>query len=257
MIIDPQVDFHPGGSLGVPGANEDSARIANFIYKFRTQISDIFVTLDSHHKMHIAHASFWTNAAGERPSPFTLIHHADIQSGVWRPRDEKNLAHALAYSKALEDNGRFVLCIWPDHCLIGTPGHAVEANVNAALQHWACEGMTSVHYVHKGMNLLTEMYSAIAADVPVPSDPSTHMNHALLSELNQYKKLVICGQALSHCVNFTTRDILAHWRGNASDIIVLTDGSSSVPGFEESGSKFLAEMKAAGVTLMKTDEFTI
>ena len=35
LIIDPQNDFHPavdenskGGSLGVPGANEDSARIA-------------------------------------------------------------------------------------------------------------------------------------------------------------------------------------------------------------------------------------
>eukprot|EP00597_Dinobryon_sp_UTEXLB2267_P010866 CAMPEP_0170100334 /NCGR_PEP_ID=MMETSP0020_2-20130122/1595_1 /TAXON_ID=98059 /ORGANISM="Dinobryon sp., Strain UTEXLB2267" /LENGTH=117 /DNA_ID=CAMNT_0010323207 /DNA_START=38 /DNA_END=388 /DNA_ORIENTATION=+ len=31
FIIDPQVDFHPGGSLAVPGANEDSQRIADMI----------------------------------------------------------------------------------------------------------------------------------------------------------------------------------------------------------------------------------
>ncbi len=31
LIIDPQVDFHPGGSLAVPGSIEDSERISNLI----------------------------------------------------------------------------------------------------------------------------------------------------------------------------------------------------------------------------------
>jgi hypothetical protein len=48
LIIDPQVDFHPGGNLAVVGANEDSARLAEFIHSNVDKIDEIFVTLDSH-----------------------------------------------------------------------------------------------------------------------------------------------------------------------------------------------------------------
>ena len=41
--------YHPGGSLAVKGANEDSARIAQMIRTNMEDIDDIFVTLDSHH----------------------------------------------------------------------------------------------------------------------------------------------------------------------------------------------------------------
>ena len=49
LIIDPQVDFHPGGSLAVQGANEDSARTASLILENIHDIDEIYVTLDSHH----------------------------------------------------------------------------------------------------------------------------------------------------------------------------------------------------------------
>ncbi len=49
LIIDPQVDFHPGGSLGIPTANEDSERTAGFILDNMDNIEQIIVTLDSHH----------------------------------------------------------------------------------------------------------------------------------------------------------------------------------------------------------------
>jgi hypothetical protein len=49
LIIDPQNDFHPGGSLGIAGANDDSARIAAFIDRHISAIDEIYVTLDSHH----------------------------------------------------------------------------------------------------------------------------------------------------------------------------------------------------------------
>ena len=65
--------------------------------------------------------------------------------------------------------------------------------------------------VKKGMNNLTEMYSAIAAEVPIPSDPSTMTHHHVIDHLKIFEKVIICGQALSHCVNYTTRDVLKHW----------------------------------------------
>lgn len=249
LIIDPQIDFYPGGSLAIPTANEDSERIAEFIRRHSNQIENIHITLDSHHKLHIAHGAFWTNENGESPSPFTLVHHADIVANKWTPKNSALRQHALDYTAALEKKGRFVLIIWPEHCLIGTPGNAVEPIVGAAIQDWALANLKNISYVNKGMNCLTEMYSAIAAEIPVESDPSTDFNRPFLAELNKADKLVICGQALSHCVNFTMRDVLANWTKSPSQLVLLSDGASAVPGFEASAAQFVQDMKDAGCTV--------
>ena len=85
LIIDPQNDFHPGGTLGVPGANEDSARVAAFIKDNIDQIDEIYVSLDSHHRIHIAHGVFWQDPSGAHPPPFTLIKSVDVEQGAWTP----------------------------------------------------------------------------------------------------------------------------------------------------------------------------
>jgi nicotinamidase-related amidase len=48
LIIDPQVDFHPGGALPVSGSDEDAARLHNYILANVERITSIYVTLDSH-----------------------------------------------------------------------------------------------------------------------------------------------------------------------------------------------------------------
>ena len=68
-------------------------------------------------------------------------------------------------------------------------------------------------------------YSAIIAEVPVRDDPATHLNTKLLQKLHACPQLVVCGQALSHCVNFTVRDIVDNWRGENSKIVLLKDGN--------------------------------
>jgi nicotinamidase-related amidase len=50
------------------------------------------------------------------------------------------------------------MCIWPEHCLIGSPGHCVVPVLNAALQQWAGNKMRTVNYIMKGTNCMTEMY---------------------------------------------------------------------------------------------------
>lgn len=40
---------HPGGAMAIPGANEDSVRLAAMIRANKGDIDDIIVTLDSHH----------------------------------------------------------------------------------------------------------------------------------------------------------------------------------------------------------------
>ena len=255
FIIDPQIDFHPGGALGVPGAHEDSHNIADFIRHNASQIDEIIVSLDSHHRIHIAHAVFWKNSKGVHPEPFTLIKHEDVVSGQWAPVDSRQLEYAKRYTKTLEDKGRFVVCIWPEHCLIGTPGHAVIPVLNDALQEWVAKKMIPVNYVYKGMNCLTEMYSALSAEVPLPDDPSTALNHALLEQLHTADRVIVCGEAKSHCVNYTMRDLADNWNKDLSALILLNNCTSPVPGFEDAAMTFEAEMHKIGC--MVTDHMKL
>lgn len=70
------------------------------------------------------------------------------------------------------------------------------------------------------------------------------------------EKLVVCGQALSHCVNYTVRDIVEHWpKEEMGKITLLKDCASSVPGFEEAGEVFLKDMINAGVNVETSVSF--
>ena len=98
------------------------------------------------------------NDAGEHPQPFTLISYEEVEKGIWKPKDETLLDHYKHYTKELEAKGRFKLCIWPEHCLLGSEGHAVVPVINSALQQWAGQNLSTVQYVLKGMNCLTGLY---------------------------------------------------------------------------------------------------
>ena len=251
LIIDPQNDFHPGGTLAVTGSDGDAERISRFIVENALKIDDIFVTLDTHQKLHIAHPMFWVNKNGEEPEPFTIISAADVESGEWSPKAPSNAEHALHYVRGLEAGGRFSLCIWPYHCLVGTVGHAVCPHVQGAIHQWEEDHSTCARYVMKGNNALTEHYSALKAEVKVENDPNTDFNTALFDELRKFDRVLVCGQAKSHCVNFTVRDLVSRWpKDETSKIVLMEDGMSSVTGFEAAGEQFIKDMKAAGLQVV-------
>ena len=120
FIIDPQVDFHEGGSLGIDGATGDSERIAALIRKHPMKFDHIFVSLDTHHRIHIANGGFWKDQNGKSPAPFTEILNKDVVSGKWAAREPQLQDWALEYTASLEKGGRFVHVIWPYHCILGT-----------------------------------------------------------------------------------------------------------------------------------------
>jgi len=258
LIIDPQNDFHPGGSLAISTASADAERIASLIKAHADEIDDIVVSLDTHQRMHIAHSLFWTNAAGDaHPEPFTPIPAESVERGEWRTADPQWQTWSLDYCRQLEKNGRFTLIIWPEHCLVGTKGHAVEDAVAAALGEWCGAHRRCVEYVLKGQNMLTEHYSALRADVERPDDPRTAFNVAVFDRLRAADRVVVCGQALSHCVAFTTRDLLSRWpAAEASKVVLLTDCCSPVTTFEQAAEDFVAEVTAQGATVTTSDKLT-
>ena len=139
LLVDVQKDFHPGGSLAIPTANEDAERIAKLIKADGSKITRVVATMDSHLKLHIAHPGFWLSGEDGKthPTPFTIISSQDIVDGKWKPRSNLKLPadsidgavfggldkvmdgsgnldllkYSIEYTRRLEEKGKFKLCI--------------------------------------------------------------------------------------------------------------------------------------------------
>jgi nicotinamidase/pyrazinamidase len=258
LIIDPQNDFcSPKGNLFVTGADKDSVLLAKTITRLKNRIDDIHVTLDTHHFVDIAHPIFWLDSKGQHPNPFTLISKQDVKDGKWRTTNPQFHKRAFEYVTSLEDNKRYLLCIWPPHCLIGTWGHNVVDPIMKSLVEWELD-FSMVDYVTKGSNFWTEHYSAVQADVPDSQDPGTMLNTRLIQTLQEADVIALSGQALSHCVANTVRDIANNFgEDNIKKMTLLIDTSSSVPGFEKMGEDFLTEMQIRGMNISEADKFMV
>lgn len=260
LIIDPQMDFmdHPSraGSLAVKGAHADMQRLSALVRDFGSSLNDIHVTLDSHHVLDIAHPTWWMDSAGQSPAPFTLISVEDVKTGKWRARIPEFARRSAEYVQQLADENRYLLCIWPEHCLIGTEGHAIHPELSAELCAWERKNLAVVDMVTKGSNPFTEHYSGLKAEVPDPEDASTQLNMGLIQTLEKADMVLIAGEALSHCVANTVRDIAASFDPSAiSKLALLRDCCSPVGGFEKLGEDFIAEMAGKGMKIVESGDF--
>lgn len=249
LFIDPQEDFcNPSGALFVPGADADVRRLAALVDRFGGRFDALHVTLDTHHTRDIAHPAWWVDAAGKHPAPFTIVTGEDVAAGRWRAADPTAQTRSAAYVGALAKNGRYPLCIWPYHCRIGTPGHAVAAPLGEALTRWEL-AHGAVDWVFKGDNPWTEHYSALKADVPDPDDPRTALNRRLVDALAAADLVFIGGEAGSHCVAHTVRDLADALHDDllVRKLVLLTDTVSPVPGFEALQERFVADLTARGM----------
>jgi len=265
LVIDPQNDFcdlpldylpadpitgeRPAPALPVAGAHRDMQRLADLIRAAAPGITELTVTLDSHHRLDIAHPTFWRTGEGGTVAPFTPITAAQVREGRYLPRDAASLPRALAYLDELELRGRYTLMVWPVHCEIGTWGHDVHADLRAACDEWEARRHTIVDVVSKGSNPWTEHYSAVRAEVPDDADPDTQLNERLIDALDRADLIVIAGEASSHCVRATTEDVVANLTGRLDRVVLLTDCMSPVAGFEAEHAAFMADMRDRGVRL--------
>ncbi len=283
LIIDPQNDFMdilakegdpigmelPDGTkfrstLPVPGAVEDMKRVAQLIDRVGHKLADIHVTMDSHRLLDVAHPVWWVNENNENPNPFTIITVDDIENGIWKPRNPNFYQRTLDYAKELEAGGKYPLCIWPPHCLIGTWGHNVQKDLNDALQKWSGKEFATVDYVTKGSNPFTEHYGALMAEVPDPNDPDTALNTDFLEILAEADIVAIAGEALSHCVKETVQQIADNIGDeHIKKFHILVDCCSPVPAvpsgpdFPQIAQDWLKEMERKGMTLVNSADFLV
>lgn len=279
FIVDPQNDFMgnddgtpylevltnnttKSATLPVKGGVSDMMRFAKVIDRIGDKVEDIHVTLDSHHVVDVAHPGMWRDENGRSPAPFTIIKHDDIRNGIWQPRNPNLRKRMLVYTETLEKQGKYLLIIWPEHCLIGSWGHNIQIDLATSLNRWARKHGANINYVVKGTNPYTEHYGGLMAEVPDPDDPSTQLNTGLI-QIVQDADLVGCGgEALSHCDKATFEQLA----DNIGDehlrkMCLFTDCMSPVPAapgtpdFPAIGQAFLADMKSRGAQIMTSDEF--
>jgi len=244
LLIDMQYDFcHRDGTLYVPGAENDVVRTAGFIRNNKNVMERIILTMDFHQVTDISHPVFWADREGRHPEPFTQISWQDIAEGKWRALFYQDAAHA--YVKKLEQQGEYMHTIWPEHCIMGSRGAAIADEVMDAVREWAGEGRF-FRVVIKGANPLTEHFGAIRANIPVEDDEDTRVNYQLLKELEMYDNIYLAGEAKSHCVANTIKQ-LGDFPHLLKKIILLEDCTSSVPGFENIASTIYEKAFASGM----------
>lgn len=263
IVIDPQADFCipngtynvPTGALLVDGAYDDMKRLSKWISKNVDRISDIHITLDSHHLNDCAHPNFWKNSSGQHPSPFTIISYNDVKNNVWIPVIPSLYKKMLNYVQELERSNRYPLIIWPPHCLIGSSGAMVVPELLESVNKWASTKLATVDFVTKGSNPYTEHYSAVKAEVPDPNDPSTQLNTTLINTIEQADLLVWSGEAGSHCLANTMKDTFdAFGPESVKKSVVLVDATSPVKGFEKNQEEFFKEFSNKGVKFLKMSD---
>ncbi|QRR02817.1 nicotinamidase [Dyadobacter sandarakinus] len=246
LIIDAQFDFcNPAGTLYVPGAEKDVERIAALIALEGEKIDSIFVTLDTHRVLDIAHPLFWEDANGNTVAPFTLITADAVKAGRWVPR--YHYEYVLTYLEKLESEGAFGHFIWPEHCLVGSKGAALDDTVLSAVLAWTHRTGKDYTAIVKGTNPLTEHFGIFRAQVPVEGAPETSLDQALLASLGTFDEILIAGEARSHCVATSIDQLLKYVPELAPKVKVLTDCMSDVTNWGHLADPIFADASEKGM----------
>jgi nicotinamidase-related amidase len=226
MLIDvqntfciPDFELYVGGRSG-RGAVEDNGRLCEFIYRNLGTITQITLTLDTHKAMQVFHAIFFVDKDGNHPAPYTDIQASELRDGKWKFNPalaaQFNLAPEygqqmmIHYAEELKKSGKYALTIWPYHAMLGGIGHALVASVEEAVFFHTVARLANPDLVIKGETPFTENYSVIGPEVltgPMDESLGTH-DQRFVQQLQEVDRLIIAGQAKSHCVAWTVSDLL-------------------------------------------------
>lgn len=241
LIIDPQVDF-VSGSLKVPGADKSMREISKLIEKEWTKKGDrILVTLDTHYPTHIGLAGAWKDL--DSKSLPTIIEVDDVVSGKYT-YDPKlcSKEDIISYIKMINEKGSSKHIVWPDHCIIGTVGNAVDQTLSISLNKWQKEQLSHVRYLRKGDFDLREMYSAFS----YVGEEGNNSNKELVKLESEFDEIWICGLAKDICVSHTINDMIKSNLFNNKKVVILENCMASIDEESEYCKKVWDDARSQG-----------
>ncbi len=283
VLVDVQNTFCiPGFELFVAGrsgqgAVEDNKRLCRFIYQNLDRITDIIPTMDTHHIMQIFHPIFFVDSEGRHPKPNTVITIRDIRGKkyVLNPEIVKSLGYAdyekvqdyiLYYVESLKKSSKYELIIWPFHAMLGGIGHCLVPFVEEAVFFHNTVRYSQSRFEVKGSEPLSENYSIFNPEVLADIDKHpVKPDNELLNRLIHYDRIILAGQAKSHCMAWTLGDLEEYIRHRdksmAEKVYVLEDCTSPVviPGiadFTDISDRRFEELKESGFNITSSRNLT-
>ena len=264
VLVDYQHDFvDPSGTLYVPGSQADVARFLTWFYANAHKITTIYASLDTHIPFQIFYSSWWIDPrTGEHPQPFTVITGRDVDNRTWIPLLEPEWS--LHYVHELQEKARKDLMIWPYHTMQGTLGHMLVSPISEAIAWHSAARQTQPVYIEKGLTPRTEFYGIFGAEVPDPQFAESGLNVPLLDAVMRHDKVYIAGEAKSHCVLETERQIVEHFASQPQmlrKLYFLKDCTSSVQhpliDFDALAEQELARMREQGVNVVVSTDVVV
>lgn len=260
LLIDMQVTFcHEQGALYVPGAREDLRRVIEFIYRNAARISQITCSLDSHYPFQIFHPSWWADAEGNPPPPFTIITPEDVHSGKWHPLREEEWSRE--YVRRLKKEAKKELTIWPYHAMVGDVGNAVDPELWSAIFWHSLARQCQPTWWRKGSIPRTEHYSILRPEIHVPGHPQGGLSSDFVDMIDEYDYVLIAGEAESHCVLESVADmveVFKHSPEKLERIYILRDCTSPVAhpmmDFHEIARKEFAKYEKLGARFINSTD---
>jgi len=274
LLIDMQIDFcHENGSLSVPGSLDDIRRVVDFIFNNLEKITAIFGSLDSHLLFQIFFRSWWQLQTGEKPAYFTEVYkdtpknrHAltkSINDGEIRPTIDP--IASIDYTEKLLQQANKPLCIWTYHTLLGTLGQAMDPALFEVLAFHAFARKSQLNFLQKGQIPQTEMYGILSPEVKIPTHKQGGFNTDFLNMLMKYDKVIIAGEAKSHCVLASIIQIHNFFintdKAILKKIYVLEDCMSSVKhpaiDFEAITLAEFDKFRSSGINIVKSTDLKL
>lgn len=156
----------------------------------------------------------------------------------WHPANHGSFAsaHPGAGAGDVEMLGDIEQVLWPEHCVQGTPGASFHSALDVA-------GIDRV--VRKGTDPAFDSYSGFFDN---GHERATGLGDLL--ESNAVDEVVVLGLATDYCVRATALDAI----GLGFGVILVSDGCRAVNARPGDGDRALAEMRAAGVRIIDSDQ---
>lgn len=252
LIIDPQNDFCDAkGALYVPNAEKDIRNLTELFDKHGDKIDEVVLTADDHIPYDIAHPAFWVDKDGAHPKPFTTITLQDIKDGKYNTSSTDDRDITIEYLEQLEANGK-THTIWPEHCIAGSWGADIYPALLSKIFEWMKDTNKQYQIVRKGWYPYTEHFGAFEAEVQYPMVESTLFNTPLVRVLSRFSKILIAGEAKSHCVCNTIKQMINKAPELMPKLVILDDAMSPVAGCENLANDTLAQATKMGAKLSYT-----
>ena len=257
----------PYGSLSVPGAKGDIERWTRFLYNNIDKITRVLLSVDTHYAYQIFHPTMWRKEDGSPVPPYTQITSADLASGKYKfiGGNPKTAADCV---RALEQANKGGVFLWPYHCLIGTYGWNLETQLMQMVHfHSAARNVRPI-FAFKGTDTYSEMYGVLEPEYNPRGIVQKDILDAIASfnpatgdfQDMKWSKIIIGGEAGSHCVLESCNQILKRFKGHPEiiqRIYILEDCTSPVTGFEKSMEDAFDEFKRQGANIVKSTDLAL